>query len=324
MAFDIKPPSTLPFIFTGVRFRQHQGSFTLDMHDYITREVTALTASCKFAAYSSMRAKLLWCANVRPELCCAVSIFAATTISGFTELHVTEMNVVIHRLRSTSSQCLRFPALDASSLRLHAYSDSSFSNRPDDTLQLGFVLCLVDSSKRACIIAFQSYQARRKCRSSMTAETLALIDVAEAAIAQQDLDGVLHVQVPILLFTDSQCLFEIVTGGGYTTEKRLNIDLDAVREAEQRQHIANIALLASAANPADSLTELAPVVRRNSVTVNLKYSKCVRHVCRPTRYSGLFCHTLAYELGCTVMRRFRQCSVEEDLLANCELSTRAF
>ena len=70
----------------------------------------------------------------------------------------------------------------------------------------------------------------------------------------------------------------------------------------------------------------AHVVRRNSATV-LSISnilKWVRHVCRPPRYSGLFCHTLAYELGCTVMRMFRQCSVDEDLLANCKLSTRAF
>ncbi len=60
---------------------------------------------------------------------------------------------------------------------------------------------------------------------------------------------------------------------------------------------------------------------RNSATVNLK---CVRHVCRPPRYRGLFCQTLAYKIGCIVMRRFRQCCVEEDHLANCKLFTRAF
>ncbi len=38
--------------------------------------------------------------------------------------------------------------------------------------------------------------------------------------------------------------------------------------------------------------------------------KIAKRVCRPTRYSGLFYHNLAYKLGCTVMRRFRQCSGE--------------
>ncbi len=38
--------------------------------------------------------------------------------------------------------------------------------------------------------------------------------------------------------------------------------------------------------------------------------KIAKLVCRPTRYSGLFYHNLAYKLGCTVMRRFRQCSGE--------------
>ncbi len=65
-------------------------------------------------------------------------------------------------------------------------------------------------------------------------------------------------------------------------------------------------------------------VRRNSATVNLKYSY-VRETCLQTSaIQWSFLSYLAYELGCTLMRRFRQCSVEEDLLVNCKLPTRAF
>ena len=57
------------------------------------------------------------------------------------------------------------------------------------------------------------------------------------------------------MFTDSKSLFDIITKCSNTSERRLMIDLQAVRDAYQSYEISNVGFLRGPNNPADALTK---------------------------------------------------------------------
>ena len=62
--------------------------------------------------------------------------------------------------------------------------------------------------------------------------------------------------IPVHIMTDSLSLFDVITKATATTEKRLMIDLETVREAYRKQEIMNIGFIRTQFNPADALTKL--------------------------------------------------------------------
>ena len=55
--------------------------------------------------------------------------------------------------------------------------------------------------------------------------------------------------------TDSKCLFDIISKGSRTSEKRLMLDVAAARKGFEMKDISNIGLVPSASNIADGLTK---------------------------------------------------------------------
>ena len=67
-------------------------------------------------------------------------------------------------------------------LNIGAYSDTSFGNLTDGGSQGGYVIFLVVSNDKYMPIAWQSKRVRRVVKSTLAAETLALVEMAEACI----------------------------------------------------------------------------------------------------------------------------------------------
>jgi len=63
-------------------------------------------------------------------------------------------------------------------------------------------------------------------------------------------------KVPLKMYTDSKSLFDIITKCSHTTEKRLMIDVAAVREGYERFEISDIGFIRSEHNIAVGLTKL--------------------------------------------------------------------
>ena len=61
--------------------------------------------------------------------------------------------------------------------------------------------------------------------------------------------------IPLSIMTDSLSLFDVITKATVTTEKRLMMDLNAVKEAYQKHDIMIIGFIRSQFNPADALTK---------------------------------------------------------------------
>jgi len=67
---------------------------------------------------------------------------------------------------------------------------------------------------------------------------------------------ILRTHVPLIMMTDSEILFSIIVRNRQTSEKRLMIDIRAIREAYAERVISNIALIASEHNIADAMTKI--------------------------------------------------------------------
>jgi hypothetical protein len=65
----------------------------------------------------------------------------------------------------------------------------------------------------------------------------------------------LKIDLPLVICTDSQSLYDYIVKLGTTQEKRLMIDVMYLREAYERRDIAEVRWIKGTTNPADSITE---------------------------------------------------------------------
>ena len=216
-----------------------------------------LPTTCSFTEYRSARASLAWLIQTRPDVACAISMSARITTSSFNIACIEAYNSTVRYLRKTKDRRLQYPKLDPNSLRLACYVDAGHCNTSEGKSQLGYLLILADASNKCSILAFSSKRSRRIVRSTTAGEGLAFADGFDISYAaREDLQHALGKNIPILMLTDSQILFNIITRRRTTTERRMMVDLKSIREAYAKREIANIALIASGDNPADALTKI--------------------------------------------------------------------
>jgi transposase InsO family protein len=251
-SFDVKAPQPLPLTFAGLVIESDR---SIHQTPHI-RRLQKLGHDASYEEFRSARAKIAWVGNTRPDVLCAISRAAQVTASEFSAADVTSLNQTIEYLQRTADWAMKFPPLDIGSLTVVAFADSSFNNLPRSGTQLGFVVLLTDVRNRCHFLTYKSYRARRIVRSSTAGETLALSDAFDAAFTiRHDLQRAMKRDIPMILLTDSDALFKTLTRSRQTVEKRLMVDLAALREAYLGRDLANIGLMPSRENPADGLTK---------------------------------------------------------------------
>lgn len=205
-----------------------------------------------------MRMKLAWLANTRPDCMFEISQLAQVTDEMFSKdsvQHIKRLNKTV--VYATSHPItLKIPKLDLLSLRVVGFSDASFANNHDLSTQLGHIVFLADKKGAAVPIHFKSYKARRIVRSAMAGEIIAFSDMFDVAITlAEELKTMYRIPIPLQLFTDSKSLFDIISKGSRTSEKRLMLDIAAAREGFRDHLISDIGFIRSTKNVADGLTK---------------------------------------------------------------------
>ena len=90
----------------------------------------------------------------------------------------------------------------------------------------------------------------------LSAEAIAFADLFDDAIAlRSQLEHAPRRSVPMHLLTDSKSLFNTISKGTRTSEKRIMLDIHAAREGYKKREISNIGFVRSSANLADGLTK---------------------------------------------------------------------
>ena len=225
---------------------------------FYMKKLEELELTSSFDQYRSMRMRLAWLANTRPDLQFEISQIAQVTAQRFkddAQAHLRRLNAAIRYAHSNPAH-LKFPKLDYSSLHIIGYSDAAFANNHDLSSQLGRIILLTDKNKAAIPISFKSYKSRRVTRSVLSAEVIAFADLFDEAYAlRSQLEQTLNIAVPMHLMTDSKSLFDIISKGSRTCEKRIMLDIHSARQAYRAFEISNIGFVRSSNNIADGLTK---------------------------------------------------------------------
>ena len=135
---------------------------------------------------------------------------------------------------------MKFTKLDVKSLRLGVYCDASYANLCDGGSQAGYIIFLYDVDHNCCPIAWSSKRIKRVVRSTLAAETLAAVESLDAAFFVSNLvSEVLFAEkgakVEMLLFTDNKSLHDAVHTTNVIGDKRLRVDISALREMIERR-----------------------------------------------------------------------------------------
>jgi len=254
--FDVQKRVTENIRFAGTYIDKHENGYKVHQRQYVER-LTEISKNADFAELRRARAQLSWLVHSRPDICVVANKLAQVTEKLFSEKHVKLYNSSVKYLKATNKTAMVMRQLDKDSLHIRAYADASFATNYDQTSQLGYIIALCDKFDNASILHFQSYKSRRVARSVLGAETYAFADAFDFAFCtKQDIELVMGRDIPLMMFTDSKSLFDIITKCSHTQEKRLMIDLQAVRDAYESHEISNVGFIRGPNNPADGLTKI--------------------------------------------------------------------
>lgn len=208
--------------------------------------------------YVSQRARAAYITSVcRPDLQYRFAYAAQFPDPTLTEAKY--LNKGIQELIDTSERGLTYVKLDIDSMYLALFVDASFAGNKDLTSQLGFILCLMDGKNKCNIVHYGSSKSKRVTRSVLSAELYSMsYGFDSTSLIRHTLELFLGRTIKLKLLTDSKCLFDALTSLNTTTEKRLLIDLNILRQSYERREITEVAWIPGGSNPADALTKDKP------------------------------------------------------------------
>ena len=256
--FDMAENEKIPCTFTGFSLSHNRdGEVIQDQHEYL-KKLETLSLGASFGQFRSMRMKLAWLSNTRPDCLFEISQLAQVTEEMFSSSPretARRLNKAV-KFAVDNRLSLRIPKLDKKTLRVIGYSDSSFANNADLSSQLGHICFLGDASGAVVPIHFKSYKSRRVTRSAMAGAVIAFSDLFDVAATLADEASLLiGTKVPVQLLTDSKSLFDVISKGSRTSEERMMLDIAAAREGFKNRVISDIGFVRSSYNIADGLTK---------------------------------------------------------------------
>ena len=214
--------------------------------------------------FRALIGQLSWIATqTRPDIA-----FDVCELSGHckdaTVGDVVRLNKVISRVVGDNF-CLLFEKLSAvEDCIIECFSDASFGNLSDGGSQGGFVIFLKDGEGRRCPVYWQSRKLRRVVKSTLSAETLALVECAEAAsyISWIIRDIIKCHNLAVHCLVDNRSLVEALNSSHSVEDRRLRIDIALLKDMLSRGEINSVSWVGTSEQLADCLTKRGASAQR--------------------------------------------------------------
>lgn len=254
--FDTKARVNDSFDFFGAQIKSNPDGSTEMTQQYYARSLKVISTEVSYEDFRRERALFSWITNTRPDVACIANKSAQVTEKTHGADKVKELNQGIRVILKSTDVGLRFSRLNLDELHIRAYADASYATNDDLSSQLGYIVLLCDNSNACHVLDYASKKSKRVVRSIMGGEVYAFMDAFDMAfVIKKDLERVLDTDLSIIMLTDSKQLFDSVTCGKRTAERRLSIDISAARQSYQNYEIECLGLVRGDANPADGLTK---------------------------------------------------------------------
>jgi hypothetical protein len=209
--------------------------------------------------YVAQRARGAYLASIcQSEASFDLSHAAQSTDSTFCSDDITALNKRLQWQIINQTRGLKYVGLDQTSLRLVVFTDSSFANNSDLFSQIGYVICLADAT-HANILHWSSIKCKRVTRSVLAAELFAMVHGFDVeSVLKSILIKMLVIDIFLILVTDSKSLYDCLVRLGIIVEKRLMVDVMALRQFYERREITEVIWIHETNNPADFMIKAKP------------------------------------------------------------------
>ena len=258
------------FRFVGLNLKQQNNTITIEQYKYIERikmiEIDTkrkiqhnepLTEQEKTVLRSKI-GQLLWVNNqTRPgisfELCHLSTNFENATVND-----IIQTNKVIKKLKQSPGHVTYVPI--ENDPKIIVYTDASFGNLVDSGSQGAFLIFLVDRKQNYNLISWQSKRIRRVTKSSLAAETLSLSEGLDnayyvASLYNEILYNGNENLFPNEAYIDNKSLFNSLQSTKMVSERRLRLDISAIKEMLSSNEIVKIDWLPTEKQLSNSLTK---------------------------------------------------------------------
>ena len=195
--FQVGKEDKLDFKYIGLNIVKLNSHISVDQHHYInnlkkiflaperkSNNSNAITSNEKDQPRAKI-GQLLWVSNqTRPDISFDVSNLASK-LENATIADIKYCNKIISKVTSNSCE-LKYQKLKGN-LKFILYTDASFGNLENGGSQGSCNLFLADENGSCNLLSWQSKKLKRVARSSLTAETLAMLNGVEAALYVREL-----------------------------------------------------------------------------------------------------------------------------------------
>ena len=230
-------------------------------------------------AYLEQRARGAYIASIcQPEAAFDCSVAAQHQNPG--EAEVKALNKRLRWQMNNLQRGLHYIPLDLATAKLFVFVDGSFANNADLSSQIGYVVVLGNEvltngnfNLKGNILHWSSIKCKRVTRAVLASELYGMVAGIDMAISLSTTLRCITEQlgigaIPTVVCTDSYSLYECMVKLGTTQEKRLMIDIMAIRQSYERREVSEMRWIEGDSNPADSMTKL------NANTVLSKLVSC--------------------------------------------------
>lgn len=216
--------------------------------------------------YRQQRARGAYIASIcQPEAACDLSM--AAQFQAPTTPQIKGLNKTLKWQMDNQRRGLAYVPVDLKTAKLFVFVDGSLANNADFTSQIGYVIVLGNEQPSdgrfklvGNILHWSSTKCKRVTRAILASELYAMVAGLDMAISiSTTLNRIMKQlgfnDIPVVICTDSFSLYECMVKLGTTKEKRLMIDIMAIRQSYERRELSEIRWISGSTNMADAMTK---------------------------------------------------------------------